>query len=163
MNITVRLATAKDAELIADLSRQTFFDTFAAENSKEDMALFLDTQFTREALIEEVTVPGNIFYLAYAAGEAAGYMRLREEAQKIEIARLYAATKFIGKGAGKVLMQTAIDLARQQQKKYIYLGVWEKNSRAIKFYKQWGFEKISMHTFVLGTDVQQDWLMEKRL
>lgn len=166
--ITIREATTADAELIAELSRQTFYETFAADNSKEDMNMFMSEQFTKEALMEEVGAPGNIFLLAYADGAVAGYARLREKADRLfdykptlEIARIYAATNMIGKGVGKHLMEASIAYARMLQKEVIWLGVWERNQRAIDFYKKFGFEKFAEHDFILGKDVQKDWLMKK--
>ena len=169
--ITLRYATEKDAELIADLSRETFFQTFAAENSKEDMDKFMNEQFTREALIKEVTTPGNIFLLAMEDDVPAGYARLRENnnppelkvGHAIELARLYAASHSIGKGTGAALMQKCIEVAREKKFGVIWLGVWEHNERAIRFYTKWGFEKFGTHPFVLGNDRQTDWLMKKNL
>ena len=171
MFITVRLASKYDAELIADLSRQTFFDSFASQNTKEDMDRFLNEQFTREALIKEVGAEGNIFLLAYAGNEVTGYVRMREgekrpefgDAASIEIARIYATQQSIGKGTGSALMQRCIEIAKEMNKEVIWLGVWEHNLRAIQFYSKWGFEKFAEHDFVLGKDVQTDWLMKKIL
>lgn len=170
MHVTVREATIDDAALIADMSRETFYETFAADNSKEDMNKFMTEQFTREALIEEVGSPGNIFLLAYADDEPAGYARLREKSDKLfnyrptlEVARIYAATKLIGKGIGRQLMEASIAYAKRLKKEIIWLGVWEKNIRAIAFYEKFGFEKFAEHDFVLGNDIQKDWLMKKDL
>jgi len=166
MHITIRIATASDAELIADLSRETFYDAFIADNTKDDMEKFMNEQFTKESLMEEVGATGNIFLLAYSNDEVAGYARLREnefEKDKIEIARIYNKTSAIGKGIGKSLMLACIEKARQLNKKIIWLGVWKKNQRAIDFYKKFGFEKYDEHDFVLGDDVQKDWLMKKQL
>lgn len=166
MHITIRQATVADAALIADLSRKTFYETFAAQNTAADMEQFMTEQFTREALMAEVGAPGNTFLLAFTGEEPAGYARLREEQDNpttIEIARLYAASSMIGKGVGKALMQACIDLAQEQGRKTMWLGVWEKNARTIAFYTAWGFEKAGVHDFVLGTDVQCDWIMQKQL
>ena len=81
----------------------------------------------------------------------------------IEIARIYALKKSIGKGVGRELMQKCISIAREMNRDIIWLGVWEKNERAIQFYRKWGFEKFAEHEFILGNDVQTDWLMYKRL
>ena len=81
----------------------------------------------------------------------------------IEIARIYAATNAIGKGVGKTLMQKCIEIAQEKKKDVLWLGVWEKNNRAIDFYIKWGFEKFSTHIFMLGDDPQTDWLMKKEL
>ena len=169
--ITIRFANEKDAELIADMSRQTFYDTFAGVNTKEDMDKFMNEQFTRKALIEEVGAKNNIFLLAYDEGKPVGYARIRENnnppslgsSNAMEIARIYAATNAIGKGIGKMLMQKCIEIAKARNRELVWLGVWEKNQRAIDFYPKWGFEKFADHDFVLGNDVQKDWLMKKRL
>jgi len=169
MNLTIREATKDDALLIADLSRQTFYDTFAADNTKEDMELFLNKQFTKGRLILEVGAPENTFLLAYYNTEAAGYVKLREGRQPkslgtknaLEIARLYAVSSMIGRGVGKELMKASIEIAKERGKEVIWLGVWERNQRAIAFYEKWGFEKFDEWDFLLGNDVQRDWLMKK--
>lgn len=169
--LTIRKAVPADAELIADMSRQTFYETFAAQNSRENMDQFMREQFGREKLIAEVTEPGNIFLLAFDGEEAVGYARLREnqnppelgEVPAMEIARIYAASHTIGKGVGKALMQRCIELALEGKKKIIWLGVWEHNRRAIDFYTKGGFEKFGTHIFLLGNDPQTDWLMKKEL
>lgn len=167
MNLTLREATREDAVLIADLSRQTFYDTFAADNTKADMDKFMNEQFTRGRLILEVGAPENSFFLAFAEGMPAGYVKLREgrapaglkERDTLEIARLYAAREHIGAGVGRLLMEQSIAVARQRGKAAVWLGVWEKNERAIAFYRRWGFEHFGNVDFLLGDDVQQDWLM----
>lgn len=164
MDIEIRPATTADAALIADLSRHTFYETFAPHNSAEDMALFMSEQFTHAALMAEVGAPGNTFLLACADAEAVGYARLRDHGDDgMELARIYTLQKTIGKGVGKALMQACLGLARAQNKKTIWLGVWEQNQRAITFYTAWGFEKVGVHDFRLGNDVQQDWIMQKKL
>ena len=169
--IKIRLASKHDAELIADMSRQTFYDTFASYNTKENMDKFMNEQFTKGTLIKEVGAKHNIFLLAFDRERPVGYARLREKnnppslgtANAIEIARIYAVTTAIGKGIGKALMQKCIEIAKAGNREFVWLGVWEKNQRAIDFYTKWGFEKFADHDFVLGDDVQKDWLMKKKL
>jgi ribosomal protein S18 acetylase RimI-like enzyme len=171
MSFSIRYATKKDDELIADISRQTFYETFAADNTKEDMDKFLKEQFTKGKLMLEVGAAENTFLMAYYNGEIAGYIKLREAraprslgtTNAMEVARLYAMKHLIGKGAGKVLMQSGIEIAKEKNKEMIWLGVWEKNQRAIDFYTKWGFEKFDEADFLLGNDVQKDWLMRKHL
>jgi len=171
MNFLIRYATEEDAELIADISRQTFYETFAAANTRHDMDKFLNEQFTKGKLMLEVGRKENTFLLAYHGNEVAGYVKLRESkvprsllgSRALEIARLYAMPPFIGKGAGKALMQASIGIAKAKNKNAVWLGVWEKNQRAIDFYTQWGFEKFDETNFLLGDDMQRDWLMRKWL
>jgi ribosomal protein S18 acetylase RimI-like enzyme len=170
-DIRIKEATTADAGLIADLSRKTFYDSFAADNTTENMDKFMNEQFTREKLMEEVGAAGNVFLLAYMGDEVAGYVRLRvtpnpiltDNSSAIEIARIYAVQHSIGKGVGSALMQRCIDIARQKNAGVIWLGVWEKNQKAISFYTKWGFEKFGDHMFMLGNEAQTDWLMKKVL
>ena len=167
--ILIRPATNGDAGLIADMSRKTFYETFAAVNTKTDMEKFMDEQFTTEALIREVEEGDGYFYLAFDNNTAAGYARMRDgdsypafnNKPGIEIARLYALQEAIGKGVGSALIKHCMDVAQLLQRQIIWLGVWEKNERAIAFYTKWGFKKFDEHEFVLGNDVQTDWLMKK--
>lgn len=169
--IRLRIATPEDAEMIADLSRSTFFDTFYPHNEPANINLFLKEQFTRRSLIAELPVASNEFVLAYSGDEIAGYMKLRDGnnpkelngASTLEIARLYAATSMIGRGVGKILMEHAHQVARAKNRETIWLAVWEKNERALRFYENWGFQIIGKQVFVLGMDLQNDWIMKKTL
>lgn len=171
MNLSIRYATKEDAALIADISRQTFYDTFAADNTKENMDKFLKEQFTKGRLMLEVGAQENSFLLAYSDDKVAGYVKLREGKVQaelkglaaIEIARIYVVKEFLGKGVGASLMQACFDIANQKSKQVIWLGVWEKNKRAIDFYLKYAFEKFGECDFLLGDDVQHDWLMKKTL
>jgi ribosomal protein S18 acetylase RimI-like enzyme len=169
--IIIRLATEIDAELVADLSRQTFYESFAGDNTEENMDKFMNLQFTKERLIDEVKQPWQLFFLAYIKDEPVGYVKLREGSVPtqldarlcLEIARIYSVHHKIGKGVGKKLMQTCHQIARQKEKTILWLGVWKQNQRAIDFYRAWGFEIFGEQEFVLGDDVQTDWLMKKHL
>jgi ribosomal protein S18 acetylase RimI-like enzyme len=170
-DITIRFASANDANLVAELSQQTFYETFAPYNTPENMDKFMKEQFTHEELEKEVLTAGNIFLLAYIRDEVVGYVRIREGERfpqfgtlpSMEIVRIYALQSSIGTGVGKALMEKSITLARGSGKKIVWLGVWEKNERAIRFYTKWGFRRFGEHDFLLGNDLQTDWLMMKQL
>ena len=167
----IRFATTDDAELIADLSRRTFHETFGYVNTKENMDKFMNEQFTREKLIDEVRQPWHVFFLAYLKNEPVGYVKLREGSLSIqldtrsslEIARIYSVQHMIGKGVGKKLMQICHDVARQKGKHVLWLGVWKQNQRAIDFYRKWGFRQVGTHVFSVGNDPQNDFVMELKL
>jgi diamine N-acetyltransferase len=170
-SVFIRLANKTDAYLIAALSRETFYDAFARDNTKENMDLFMTEIFTQQVLEKEVEEGDGIFLLAYIKDTPVGYARLREgnkenimaDVMAIEIARIYATQDSLGKGVGGALMQHCIQIAKEQKKEWIWLGVWSENQRAIAFYKKNGFDKFGEHTFMLGTDAQTDWLMKKQL
>ncbi len=124
MNLIIRIATKSDAVLIADISRKTFEETFAAQNSKEDMDKFLKEQFTRGKLVLEAGAPENTFLLCYQKEKIAGYAKLRESPnpqgldrmEALEIARFYALAEWIGKGIGRNLIQTKALIKQRFQK-----------------------------------------------
>jgi len=169
IEVTTRLAGEHDAELIAEMSRISFYETFAGDNTKEDMELFMNEQFSKAALMKEVEEGDGIFIIASVADEPCGYARMRLTNKEnilaginaIEIARIYAMPSAIGKGIGTALMKQCIRIAEDEKKSVIWLGVWERNERAIAFYKRCGFEKFSEHSFLLGRDLQTDWLMKR--
>ena len=160
-------------ELLADMSRQTFYNTFASFNEPVDMELFMEKQFGRKELIEELDLPNLFFFIAWENEKPLGYIKMKywqespysflPQEPTMEISRIYANTDVIGKGVGKALMQFALDHAKQIPVNHIWLGVWEKNERALKFYSKWGFEEKGSHPFLLGTDLQTDLLMVKQL
>jgi GNAT superfamily N-acetyltransferase len=169
LNISIRAAGANDVVTLTKLSRETFCDTYAAYNTPEDMDLYLEGYFTEEKLAAEVASSVNTFLLAFVDDEMVGYIQLKDGAipdemlpgPGIEIARLYSVQKNIGKGVGSALVQAGIEFARSKGKSMIWLGVWRKNERAIAFYTKWGFAIAGEYEFVLGKDVQTDWLMRK--
>ena len=158
----VKPASEKEAALIADISRETFVDTFADQNTEANMQKFLAEQFSRDMVMAEPGKPNHFFYLAIQDTEPAGYLFLKDEPalDSIEISRIYVRKPFIGKGAGRLLMETAISFAKTRNKTSLWLGVWEQNHRAIRFYESFGFKKFSEHDFILGDDLQCDWLMK---
>jgi ribosomal protein S18 acetylase RimI-like enzyme len=166
--VHIRLAKADEAELVAEISRETFYDTFAVHNTTADMDKFMAEQFSKEQLVEEFSRAGHVFFLAWVDDYPAGYVFLKNKSHQLlgseaalEISRLYVRKAFIGKGIGKLLMQKSIEYAAQSDKEWIWLGVWEHNRSAIQFYTAFGYEKFSEHDFLLGDDLQRDWLMKR--
>lgn len=170
--VTIRKATVEDAMLLSTLSATTFYDAFAKDNTAENMEMHLKEYYAIEKLTAELKDELVTFLFAFIDDEAVGYVKIsrhpspneeKELEAPIELARIYALQKMIGKGIGSALMQAAIDFAKAKQKKTLWLGVWQHNSVAIAFYQKWGFEIYADHIFVVGTDPQKDWLMRKIL
>ena len=167
----IRKAGANDINLIANLSRQTFYDSFHEQNTADDMAMFLEKNFNDHAIAKEVIDPENIFLIIEDDNLLLGYAKLSiknkqydsTEFKYLEISRIYCIKGAIGKGVGKALMLECIKIATSLSMNCIWLGVWEHNARAIEFYKKFGFTKFDEHVFMLGTDSQNDWLMKKNI
>ncbi len=176
MSATIRLATAADASALSELAARTFSDTFAEFNSREDMGRFLEDNFSPSKQAAEIADRGYTVLLAEvltADGrpELAGYAQMvRGPAPAsvrgpvpIEIKRIYVAKQWHGQRVAQALMDAAIDSARKSDARTIWLGVWERNPRAVAFYKKYGFERVGEHVFKLGSDEQTDWLLARPL
>ena len=170
-DLEIRFAGLGDTVEIAAISRMTFFDTFAEFNTPENMESFMGDQFSEARLSEELNDPINTFLIAHLDNRVVGYVKLSESSNhhgldgkdSIEICRIYSIKEMIGKGIGKSLMLKSIEIAKEKDKEVIWLGVWEHNPRAFDFYTKWGFERFGEHPFILGDDIQTDWLMKKEL
>lgn len=169
--LIVRKASLADLEQIKQTGRETFFEAFAESNTEADMQHYLDTNFSSEKLQAELLNPDSLFFLAYNGETPIGYLKLNtgaaqtdvKEDVSIEIERIYVKGAYHGKKVGQLLCDTALEIARELEKEYIWLGVWEENARAIRFYEKNGFVAFDTHLFRLGTDEQTDILMKKTL
>lgn len=171
-NIAIKQAHANDVELLQKLSIVTFTDTFAAYNTAENMQMYIEKYFSLENVLEELNNSENFFFIAYQENEPAGYLKLRlpeehlpslKNNTPIELERVYVLKKLQGTGLGYKLMQFAFEYSRQKGFDTLWLGVWEQNEKAIRFYEKLGFETFGEHEFILGTDKQNDLLMKKAL
>ncbi|SRR5690606_12231521 len=168
----IRLADVQDAVAIATLGKQTFIETFGEQNTAEDIEMYVSSQFTTEVISSEISDPTNCFFLILDVdNNIMGYAKMRKtDATKygisknaIELQRIYILREHHGKRAGAILMQACLDQARHDGFQVIWLGVWEHNTKALAFYKKLGFEEFGSHNFQLGSDVQTDLLMKKKL
>jgi GNAT superfamily N-acetyltransferase len=169
--VHIRKADAGDHDLLARLGAQTFREAFAPDNTPQDMAAYLARSFGPERQAAELADPGTTFLIAEAEAETVGYARLKlgpapaciVAERPAEIVRLYAVAGWIGRGVGAALMRACLERAARLMCDVVWLDVWERNPRAIAFYRRWGFADVGTQDFVLGSDVQHDLLMQKRL
>ena len=169
--LTIRRGTLADAALLSEFGASTFSETFAADNSPEDLTAYLATSFNLSQQTAELEDPASTFLIAEVGGRAAGYAMLRESepedgvegANPVELVRLYVSREWLGRGLGERLMRACIDEARQAGHETLWLGVWERNARAQAFYRKWNFRPVGEHVFRLGSDLQRDILMERPL
>ena len=169
--VEIRIATTHDAGLLADLGARTFLDTFAADNTEADMTAYLASAFSPVIQSRELQDPDSTFLVAQAGELPVGYARLRfgearpcvNGREPVEIARFYADRPWIGRGVGAALMRASLALATQRGCDVVWLDVWEKNFRALAFYQKWGFQVVGSQPFLLGDDLQNDFLMARPL
>lgn len=165
--LRVRVGTAPDAAVLASVGAQTFFDTYSEDLAVVDMALYLEEAFGEEKQAAELAEAGSCFLIAEKKGVVAGYARLLwSEAPEavagervIELQRLYAVKAWIGQGVGAALMEACLCEAQRQGATGLWLGVWERNERAMRFYEKWGFVVVGEHWFSVGGERHRDILL----
>ncbi len=169
MNFSIVNATESNLLELQRISRETFFETFAQFNTKEDMDHYLNEDLGKQQLLTELHDPNIEFYFVLNEDRPVAFLKLNLVSDKsefqgqktVEIARIYCQKTHQGCGIGSQLIQFTIKRAQELKAKIIWLGVWEKNDPAIQFYRNFGFTEFGTHNFILGKDVQTDILMRK--
>lgn len=164
----ISLVSFNELEQLRAISVQTFTETFAELNTEENMEKYLNENLSMEKLTQELNTRGSEFYFAKINNTIVGYLKINEGQsqtelrtnQSLEIERIYVLKIYYGKNIGKLLFDKAVSLAKERHCKFIWLGVWEENKRAIAFYKKQGFIEFDKHIFKLGDDIQNDLLMK---
>lgn len=163
-NISIRKVTLKDIDQLQKIGRQTFYETFSAGNTEENMKKYLEEGFSTEKVTAELNNENSEFYFASIDDFVIGYLKINfglsqtelKDDKALEIERIYVLSEYHGKRIGQLLYEKAMQIAKQSNADYIWLGVWEENPRAISFYKKNGFVEFDKHIFKLGDDEQTD-------
>lgn len=165
----IREANLEDATQISTFGARTFEEAFGPQNTMEDMQEYLSVNFSEGQIRSQLLDPSATFLLAYKDSRLIGYsMLLDRDAPEsvsgknpVELVRIYVDTSLIGGGYGSKLMEATIKKAYEGGHDVIWLGVWEKNERAIGFYLKLRFSIVGSKEFLLGSDIQQDLVMER--
>jgi len=168
-DINVRYATADDDTLLSELGARTFNDTFAADNTPENMTSYLAASFSPEKQAAELEDPRSVFLIAEVDDAAVGFARLKEGhptvvsmgVHPLQLVRMYACKEWIGHGVGAILMRACLKEAEKRSCDTVWISVWENNTRAQIFYRKWGFVEVGTQIFQLGDDPQNDLLMKR--
>jgi diamine N-acetyltransferase len=171
MTINIKKCTLEDLRKLQEISYETFNETFKHQNSPENMNAYLERAFNLKQLEIELSIISSQFFFVYFNNEVAGYLKVNtNDAQSeemgdesLEVERIYIKNKFQKHGLGKYLLNKAMEVAMERNKKKIWLGVWEKNENAITFYKKMGFVQTGAHSFYMGDEEQMDFIMIKTL
>ena len=169
--ITIQKVGLEEVDQLQLISRRTFAETFAAGNTEENLQKYLEQGFSLELLEAELSNLHSAFYFAVLEGQVIGYLKINfgqaqtelQAEKSLEIERIYVLQAFHGKRVGQILYEKAIEIARQMQVDYVWLGVWEENPRAIRFYEKNGFVAFDKHIFMVGDDAQTDIMMKLML
>lgn len=165
---TIKKIGLNEIASLQKISKQTFIEAFSEENNEDDMNTYLEESLSMSKLHSELTNPDSQFYFATIDNEVIGYLKLNfglaqtelKDDYGVELERIYVLKEFYGKKAGQLLYAKALEIAHARNAQYLWLGVWEKNLRAIRFYQKNGFIEFDKHFFRLGKDVQTDIMMK---
>lgn len=166
--IKIRGISSVDMEEWQTISKQTFLETFEDSNSTENMKKYIEDSFNSDKLIKEIENRNSKIFFATLNDKVIGYLKLNfgqaqselKNEKGFEIERIFILKDFFGKKVGQILLDYAVQIAKQIKSEYIWLGVWEKNPRAIRFYHKNGFVEFDKHIFKLGDDMQTDLMMK---
>lgn len=169
--IDIRRCGPSDVKVLAEISRRTFCEAFAHLNDEARVAAFIGSAYGEDRLLDELRAPHSRFYFITADGELAGYLKLnaspgqsdRNDPDSLEVERIYVDARYQSRGLGEALVDKAAEEAAALGKKYLWLGVWEHNKKAQRFYKRMGFYFIGEHGFDLGGEMQTDFVMRMDL
>jgi len=163
----IRKAKISDLELIRDFAERTFRVAYEADNVVETFQAYCEAAFTLAQFREEMEHPASSFWLAYVDEQLAGYLKLNFDnphealasTKTVQVERIYIEPVLQGQGLGKILLEFALEQARQVGAEWLWLSVWQKNPRAVSFYERYGFEIFGTDIFYLADDPQVDWAM----
>lgn len=164
VDVRIREAGPGDAAVFTELGARTFRDTYAADTDPDDLDAFVESTFRVELQAAELRDPLNLHLLAEVDGSPVGFAVVREEAPPLELpgarplllSYIYVDRPFLGSGIGAALMSRCVEGAREQGRDVLWLGVWERNERAIAFYERWGFAHVGEMPFSFGSETHRD-------
>jgi ribosomal protein S18 acetylase RimI-like enzyme len=169
--IIISMAGIEELGTVQQISRETFFETFAEANTEADMKKYLAENFSDEKMRKELSNPESKFFIAWDDKNPAGYLKVNfgqaqtelKDSDSLEIERIYVKNAYQGKKVGQILFEKSLEIAQIRRNRYIWLGVWEENQKAIRFYEKNGFVTFDKHIFKFGQDEQTDIMMKKVL
>lgn len=168
----IRPAKPEEFEELAELEEATFRSQWTTYYKPEDLEPFLKEKFSPQTIKSELEDALNLHWVSEENGKFTGFVKVRAatgDAKKlhgflnIELCRIYILKEKFGTGLGRALMETALDYAIRKKFDYMWLGVWQGNERALKLYHSMGFVHFDEHEYVVGKQVDHDWLMKKCL
>ena len=170
-HLSFKRCKISDLPTLVRIAKKTFVAAFEKDNDPNDFQDYIKQAFSNEKLEKELNNPESIFYFVFTGEELVGYFKLNFGAAQtevnddcsVEIERIYVLGQYQGKGIGHQMLQKVVSLAKELNMAYVWLGVWEHNPGAIRFYQKQGFQKFGEHPYYIGEDKQTDWLLRLEL
>lgn len=167
--VSIRPIQTDEIDQLIKISKQCFHQTFDPWRALEDVNTYIQRAYTREKLLSELKTTTSKMFFAFVDNQIAGYLKVNWGSSQtennwpeaFEIQRIYVLKQFQGLHVGSALMHKAISMAKEEHFHRVWLGVWEHNDKAQKFYYYFGFKIEDDHTFMMGDTAQRDLMMVK--
>ncbi len=170
-NISLRKAFPKDVDLLIQLGKRCFYEAFSDVTAPDDMEAYLTSTFQKTAIENQLRDERSLIFIAEVGADPAGYVYSHpaitphggSDKAAIKLERLYLRKRYYGRAVGDALMQISIEESRSRGYHSVWLSSWELNDRANAFYKKWGFNVVGNQKFSVGSDIQNDFILSRRL
>ena len=171
MSESIREVRSDEVEILQDIAKRTFYHTFKSSYDDRDFNKFLEEAYNINQLSRELQEKDSFHYFFKDEQKVVGYLKLninhaqteKKGEDYLEIQRIYFDEAYQGGGRGKKFIDLAVKKAKEYHKTKIWLGVWEHNPQALRFYEKRGFVVTGAHEFYTGDVVDKDLIMEKSL
>lgn len=172
MGLAFKICTVEDIGALVNISKTTFIDAFEDDNDPVDFSKYVNISFSNKMLLEQLQNADSTFYFVFDSKEVlVGYFKINQfhaqtefqDNDGLELERIYVLNAQQNKGYGQLMLEEVIKIAKNRMKAYVWLGVWEKNLAAIRFYERLGFTKHGTHPYFIGNDEQTDWILKRKL
>jgi len=170
-DISVRKALPKDLDLLIKLGKRCFYEAFADVTTPDDMQAYLSSTFQKTAIKTQLLDERSLIFIADVGADPAGYVysypavppQCISDKSAIKLERLYLRKRYYGRAVGDALMQTSVEESRSRGYHSVWLSSWELNDRANAFYKKWQFKAVGNQKFTVGSDIQNDFILSRKL
>lgn len=167
--MNIRKASLDDLDLLRAFAEKTFRIAYEHDNDPLDFEDYCQKAFSREQFGTEMTASDSDFWLGFELESLAGYIKLNYNhhlpevalEKTVQVERIYIAPELQGKGLGEQFLEFTMQRARELKLNWVWLSVWKKNPRAIRFYERCGYVICGVEIFTVGSDDQEDWVMKK--
>ncbi len=171
LQVNFQRCTASDLEQLTRVAKDTFTDAYGKDNGPFDFSSYIDRAFSQAQIEQELQNQNSEFYFALSSNKLIGYFKINTRRAQtdlldqngLELERIYVHSTYQNRGFGQKILDRVVLLAQQRSYPFIWLGVWEQNTRAIEFYRRHGFVHAGYHPFKLGNEDQKDWIMKREL
>jgi len=167
-DLVIRKADEADVNELATFAFNAFKDAYRGKMNEADISAYVKKSFDIKVVAEQLKDDQTLFHIALTDNGMKGYIKLRWDRSRpelsgvkaIEMERIYVIEAHYRSGLGTILFNHALKVASELGFECMWLAVWQKNERALSFYKKMGMEIFGAQEFIVNTIVNQDFVLK---